>query len=242
MLLPSRFLEIRSSSGEHCNLWERPFFPWVANGCDEVTNRISYYDCTDYVDQIDGRQQSRGVLTNAHRAPALNLFAYIFLLVSYVAGPSRCGVDTHGGYFKGDTSKDWIYTLAFAGFSELLVSLLPASPSGSLRYGRELHEVAEKHQLQVLLSCREQKVYGKHLESVDSITTAQRPATETAYLLKNGQLFVLIDAVTTPFNGEWGVRRESDNVVLVLAGKATQYVASDQNEPMIFRRRPDGAD
>jgi hypothetical protein len=60
-------------------------------------------------------------------------------------------VDTHGGYFHGRTSKEWIYTLAFAGFAELLRS-----------QGPNLDTVASRHQLQVLLSCAQQQAYMDH--------------------------------------------------------------------------------
>ncbi len=53
VILPSRFLEIRASSAEHRHLWEKPFFPWIATGTEDVTNKISYYDCTDYIDVLD---------------------------------------------------------------------------------------------------------------------------------------------------------------------------------------------
>ena len=157
VILPSRFLEIRASSAEHRHLWEKPFFPWVANGSDDVTNKISYYDCTDYIDVLDsldpgqGAALARGVVSRAIKAPALNLPAYFRLLLAYLKEPARGGVDTHGGYFHGRTSKEWIYTLAFAGFAELLRS-----------QGPNLDTVASRHQLQVLLSCAQQQAYKDH--------------------------------------------------------------------------------
>ena len=157
VIFPSRFLEIRASSAEHRHLWEKPFFPWVANGFDDVTNKISYYDCTDYIDVLDsldsgeGPALARGVVSRAIKAPALNLPAYFRLLLAYLKEPARGGVDTHGGYFHGRTSKEWIYTLAFAGFAELLRS-----------QGPNLDTVASRHQLQVLLSCAQQRAYKDH--------------------------------------------------------------------------------
>ena len=157
VILPSRFLEIRASSAEHRHLWEKPFFPWVANGYDDVTNKISYYDCTDYIDVLDsldpgqGAALARGVVSRAIKAPALNLPSYFRLLLAYLKEPARGGVDTHGGYFHGRTSKEWIYTLAFAGFAELLRS-----------QGPNLDTVASRHQLQVLLSCAQQQAYKDH--------------------------------------------------------------------------------
>jgi hypothetical protein len=71
--------------------------------------------------------------------------------LAYLKEPARGGVDTHGGYFHGRTSKEWIYTLAFAGFAELLRS-----------QGPNLDTVASRHQLQVLLSCAQQQAYMDH--------------------------------------------------------------------------------
>ena len=120
VILLSCFLVIRVSSREYRHLWEKPFFPWVANGSDDVTNKISYCDCTDFIEFIDpgeGTHPDRGVVSRAIKAPALNLPAYFRLLLAYLKEPARGGVDTHGGYFHGRTSKEWIYTLAFAGFA-----------------------------------------------------------------------------------------------------------------------------
>jgi hypothetical protein len=159
VVLPSSFLEIRASSSEHRHLWESPFFPWVADDPEDVTNKINYYDCTDYVDVLDcvdpgeGSVPSRGVVSRAIKAPALNLPAYFRLILAYLRGPARGGVDTHGGYFHGRTSKEWIYTLAFAGFAELLRCQGPA-----------LHKVAQRYQLQVLLSCAQQQAYEESRE------------------------------------------------------------------------------
>jgi len=172
VILPSRFLEIRASSAEHRHLWEKPFFPWIATGPEDVTSKISYYDCTDYIDVLDSSDpvhdaapnRYRGIVSRAIKAPALNLPAYGCLLLAYLRGPSRGGVDTHGGYFHGRTSKEWIYTLAFAGFADLLVSL-----------GTQFDAVASTHQLQVLLSCAQQRVYDAHQTGVGPAVTPPPP-------------------------------------------------------------------
>ena len=227
VILPSRFLEIRASSAEHRHLWEKPFFPWVANGSDDVTNKISFYDCTDYIDVLDsldpgeGPALARGVVSRAIKAPALNLPAYFRLLLAYLKAPARGGVDTHGGYFHGRTSKEWIYSLAFAGFAELLRS-----------QGPNLDTVASRHQLQVLLSCAQQRAYKDHRLTNGST----KPSDTVSYVVRGGKLFLEIDDVRIPCQGEWSRQRANGGSFLVLDGLTSDYVASDQ-EPSVFRRR-----
>ncbi|MFW9257633.1 hypothetical protein [Nostoc sp. CALU 546] len=125
--LPFKHLEIRSSNAEHRNLEEKPFYPWVANNPRHVTNRFSYYDCTDYFDRRNGINRHTGIVSLAVRKPSLNLLDYGKLFFAYVLNTfnSKVGVDTHGGYFQGRFGKDLIYRLAFAGFTKLCTSLQP---------------------------------------------------------------------------------------------------------------------
>jgi hypothetical protein len=233
-ILPSRFLEIRASSGEHRHLWEKPFFPWVANGPKDVTNRISYYDCTDYIDVLDsvdpGTASPRGVVSKAIKAPALNLPAYFLLLLAYLQGPARGGVDTHGGYFHGRTSKEWIYTLAFAGFAELLRST-----------GPDLHAVADRHQVQILLSCAQKRAYDNHRQGNHRQGKGGGHHPDpAAYVVVDGQLFVEVNQVRVPCRGEWSTQSTHGGSLLVLDGRATDYVATEQ-DPCVFRQRPGSA-
>jgi hypothetical protein len=225
---PSNFLEIRASNLEHRNLWEKPFHPWVANNPGDVTNRISYYDCTDYVDWVDGHQRPRGMVSRAIRAQALNLPAYIRLLVAYLIGPLRGGVDTHGGYFKGSTSKHWIYTLAFAGFDELLNSLLRNKTASSPDLGSELDDVAKQHQLQVLLSCAHQHTYETRKQCLPPHPVP--PYSKLVYVVRGSNLFLMIDGVSLPCKGDWTVEHQSGRAFLVLGGTVTSFVATDQDE------------
>lgn len=142
--LPYKYLEIRSSNSEHRKLEEEPFYPWVAKDPNGVTNRLSYYDCTDYFDCTDHTNGNKGIVSLAVGKPSLNLLDYGNLLFAYVLNTfnSKKGVDTHGGYFRGKSGKDFIYRLAFAGFDELCKSLQP----------KTLHEVCEEKKIQVVLS------------------------------------------------------------------------------------------
>jgi hypothetical protein len=135
---PFKHLEIRSSNDEHLNLEEEPFHPWVAKNENDVTNQFCYFDCTDYIDYTDDKTKAKGIISLAIGKPAINFPNYLKLLYYYMTAK----VDTHGGYFKGNFSKDAIYHLAFGGFNSFCISLLPHS----------LDEVCEERRIQVVLS------------------------------------------------------------------------------------------
>ncbi|MBE8997981.1 alpha/beta hydrolase [Nostoc sp. LEGE 12447] len=142
--LPFKHLEIRSSNAEHRELEEQPFYPWVAKNPNDVTNRFSYYDCTDYSDYNDLTSCYKGIVSLAVSKPSLNLLDYGKLFFAYVLNTfnSKVGVDTHGGYFQGKFGKDLIYRLAFAGFTKLRTSLHP----------KTLDQVCQEKKIQVVLS------------------------------------------------------------------------------------------
>lgn len=160
--LPAWLLEIRASDAEHRNLTEEPFAPWVASTDEEVTNRISTYDCTDVLDipattwgEADPAARASGLLTRARQRSALNLLEYAYLLFAYLRFSlgGRGGIDTHGGYFRGEATQEWIYLLAFTGFAQLKATLA-RSPVGGLV------PAAEQLQLQLVLSPRERQELG----------------------------------------------------------------------------------
>jgi hypothetical protein len=142
--LPVKHLEIRASDAEHRSLTEVPFAPWVASDDRQVTNLLSYYDCTDAL------HQGRGLVSQARRVPALNLLGYMRLTLAYLLFNvnSSWGVDTHGGYFRGETGRLLIYRLAFAGFDELLRSLAGQQS--------DLEGFCRQHQIQLALALRDQ--------------------------------------------------------------------------------------
>lgn len=142
--LPVKHLEIRASDAEHRGLTEVPFAPWVASGDWQVTNLLSYYDCTDSL------HQGRGLVSQARRVPALNLIGYLRLTLAYLLFNvnSSWGVDTHGGYFRGETGRLLIYRLAFAGFEELLRSLAGQQS--------DLEGFCRQRQIQLALALRDQ--------------------------------------------------------------------------------------
>ncbi|MEY4352785.1 MAG: hypothetical protein RLZZ609_1026 [Cyanobacteriota bacterium] len=143
--LPASKLELRASNAEHRNLAEPPFGPWFDRSETGLTNRMSYYDCTDYIDRLAPHEPSRGLLTAARSLRAINILGYASLLKAYICGE----VDTHGGYFKGPACKELIYVLAFVGFDALVLDLS--------RSHSDLSQVAKRHQLQLILSPRERR-------------------------------------------------------------------------------------
>jgi hypothetical protein len=141
--LPASKLEIRASNAEHRSLAESPFRPWFDTSENGLTNRISYYDCTDYVDCLGPRGPRKGLLTGARSLQAINIPGYVSLLKGYVCGE----IDTHGGYFRGPACKELIYVLAFVGFDALVADLCCGHS--------DLTQIARQHQLQLVLSPRE---------------------------------------------------------------------------------------
>ena len=114
--------------------------------CEAVTNKFTYFDCTDYVDVKDGRNVTPVSL--ALKKKALNFWDYFRLVWTDLSSPDT---NTHGGYFQGDFTKDLIYKLAFLGFDGLLDSY--SSPD-------EFSLKCKDKQIQVLLSPERWKKYG----------------------------------------------------------------------------------
>ncbi|MFM7268111.1 MAG: alpha/beta hydrolase [Cyanobium sp.] len=143
-LLPAQALELRASNAEHRHLQEAPFIPWIADRQEQVTNIPSYFDCTDAI-----TSEGRALVSLALRRKALNLLDYSRLAVAYLlfnGNPAR-GVDTHGGYFRGESGRFLIYTLVFAGYRHLHDQLLQRDS--------DLDRFCQAHQLQVVLSKRD---------------------------------------------------------------------------------------
>jgi hypothetical protein len=92
--------------------------------------------------------------------------------------------------------------------------------------------VANRHQLQVLLSCAQQLAYKEHRLTNGSAN----PSDPMSYVVKSGKLFLEIDHVWFPYQGEWSRQRANGGSLLVLDGLTSDYVASDQ-QPSVFRRR-----
>jgi hypothetical protein len=115
--------------------------------CEAVTNKFTYFDCTDYVDDKGGKRVTPVSL--ALKKKALNFWDYFRLVLADLFSPDT---NTHGGYFRGDFTKDLIYKLAFLGFDGLLDS-----------YDQRIEKFSqecEKKQIMVLLSPERWKKYG----------------------------------------------------------------------------------
>ena len=122
--------------------------------CEAVTNKFTYFDCTDYVDAKDGKKVTPVSL--ALKKKALNFWDYFRLVLADLFSPDT---NTHGGYFRGDFTKDLIYKLAFLGFDGLLDSYSSENDSDDQRI-EKLSQECEKKQIMVLLSPERWKKYG----------------------------------------------------------------------------------
>jgi len=90
-----------------------------------LADLFTFFDCTDYRDlKFELNQNGRriptdkvvGLLTRAKHKKNLNLWDYAELIFLCLRGE----LDVHGGYFKGDYSRQLLYRLAFIGFSDML--------------------------------------------------------------------------------------------------------------------------
>lgn len=122
---PYDCLQIRSSDGNHKNLSsirriesiEKENLDGIKN--TPVANLFTYFDCTDYVDQVDGTTKPRGIVSYAKHKSSLNGLDYIQVALAYFL-MFPAAINTHGGYFEGLLSQQLIYNLAFCGFQENL--------------------------------------------------------------------------------------------------------------------------
>ncbi len=93
-----------------------------------LADLFTFFDCTDYKDYRltlgangwrDRSAQKTGLLTRAKHRQHLNTWDYIELLFDTVTGRR----DVHGGYFKGEYSRQLIYRIAFLGFEGTLQAI-----------------------------------------------------------------------------------------------------------------------
>lgn len=138
--LPYEYLEFRSSDWEHKSLTEIRSLKTIAS--KPIANLFTYFDCTDYIDC-----SNKGVVTQARRKPALNLWHYVILTLTYF------GV-SHGGYFEGQFSKRIIYQLAFLGFKGFLKTF-GDTPFVQLE---KFDQSCDEKQIQVILAPERYKV------------------------------------------------------------------------------------
>lgn len=143
---PYELLEVRSSDKQGDIIPIKDIKNADVEICKAVTNKFTYFDCTDYVDAKDGRRVTPVSL--ALKKKALNFWDYFRLILADLFSPDT---NTHGGYFRGDFTKDLIYKLAFLGFDGLLDSY--SSPGDSDDQRREkFSKECEDKQIMVLLS------------------------------------------------------------------------------------------
>jgi len=140
ILPPFDFLEVRSSNQEKKTL--EKFVDGVTNK-KNIANKFTYFDCTDYKDQKNGKDVTPVSL--ATKKQALGLLGYTRLFIGHLILGK---IDTHGGYFEGDSTKTLIYKLAFFGFGGLLASYSSNETDALSKLSKECQD----KQIQVLLS------------------------------------------------------------------------------------------
>jgi pimeloyl-ACP methyl ester carboxylesterase len=85
---------------------------------------FTYFDCTDYIEPVDGRQV--GVLTFAKCLKRndpdafMSWYSHLHLLGAYAFCHQK--PDVHGGYFKGELSQRLIYRLACLGYQDTVTA------------------------------------------------------------------------------------------------------------------------
>lgn len=113
---------------------------------EEIANLFTYFDCTDYTDQVTlPRGKKRRVLTLKKWRWELRGIYYLRLIIAYGLGIR----DTHGGYFYGEFCQQAIYRLAFLGFGGFLDSL---SQSNRISALDELSQICSQNKIQVIIS------------------------------------------------------------------------------------------
>jgi pimeloyl-ACP methyl ester carboxylesterase len=118
----------------------------VSQDREEIANFFSYFDCTDYTDNITlSNRRRRRVLTLKQWRLELRWFYYLRLIVAYGVGIR----DTHGGYFQGEFCQQAIYRLAFLGFGGFLDSFSQSNRISSLD---ALSEKCRQNKIQAIIS------------------------------------------------------------------------------------------
>jgi hypothetical protein len=136
---------------------------------------FTYFDCTDYVEPVEGRKKPLGMLTFAkwtkrYDADArLRWYSHLHLLFAYVARHQKPNV--HGGYFQGALSQTLIYRLACLGYQDTI-----AAYHGEPR----LSDICREKQIRILISPR---LSGRRLAPVappPPVQETTRPASQSA--------------------------------------------------------------
>jgi hypothetical protein len=101
---------------------------------EQISKLFTFFDCTDYRDQLVGKGSSRQNVLNIKKwqadskffdRPVLRYFRELIHYARLTIAYAFRTTDTHSGYFDGKLSRHLIYRLAFLGFDGLLDSLVP---------------------------------------------------------------------------------------------------------------------
>jgi esterase/lipase superfamily enzyme len=137
---------------------------------------FTYFDCTDYVEPVEGRKKPLGMLTFAKCTKRydpdarLRWYSHLHLLFAYVARHQKPNV--HGGYFQGALSQALIYRLACLGYQDTIKAYHSEA---------KLSETCAEKQIRVLVSPR---LRARRLRQVapppPSVAETTRPAPQSA--------------------------------------------------------------
>ncbi len=136
-----------------------------------LASLFTYVDCTDYVDltnYMGCEGEEMGVLSFAHGKPAMSIWDYTRLTISYFIGFEAIVMktpwlrklflyrDVHGGYFSGKFSSQMAYSIAFMGFAGFLKQLNPDRPHATVEDRIQalghFSELCNQKQIQVWLA------------------------------------------------------------------------------------------
>ena len=149
---PINCLEVRSSGKEKKTLQD--LLSETKHKEDPITNKFTYFDCTDYKDYNKNGKKVTPV-SLAAKKKALDFYDYVKLFIDHLF---RHKIDTHGGYFAGSFSKELIYKLAFFGFNGLIGYYPPEEQQQVIdqpEFIKQLNSFSDKckeKQIQVVLS------------------------------------------------------------------------------------------
>ena len=128
-ILDSLFITHSSGKGDgYLSLGELFDIEHRAKSPATLADLFTFFDCTDYKDYRlslkangwrDRSSQKTGLLTRAKHRRHLTTWDYLELLFDAVLGRR----DVHGGYFKGEYSRQLIYRITFLGFEGTLQAI-----------------------------------------------------------------------------------------------------------------------
>lgn len=143
---PHQNLDVRSSSREQktlVDLYQEREHAQDMSWQNAIADKITYFDCTDYRDtKRQGDNNTVPIVTQAKQRTVLNFLDYCVLVVKYLILGQ---IDTHGGYFEGQLSRELLHELLLSGFHQYL----EGHHNGSLE---KFNQAISQKQIQMVVS------------------------------------------------------------------------------------------